>query len=930
MVVSLTLGAVVGVGHAQPSLALVTITVNSNVDGTNAALAGNATCDLREAIRAANNNAPIGQCPGGSAGIDEIRFNVAGSTIITVTAAANLPSFTEPIDLDGSNGANPTIEIDGNLAAASVLTLNVGSSGSTIANIYVYNGAADGIRIRGTVNNTTIDGVVSGLDSANNLIGNGADGFRAEGASTGVTIRNCIAGANGDDGIDFTDVTTALVTGCRIGVDPTDTVAPNINNGIEINSSSGVVIGGDIDGVPAATFNVIAGNFNSGIDWRNSAGAGNKIIGNYIGTNPAHTLLFGNFFHGVHLANSSNIQVGGTTHTPWTCDNECNLISGNGIVGAAEGIHINNPNIAGGSHLIRGNFIGTDLAGATALGNDDKGIAIVDSASNTIGGSVSGAGNLISGNFSFGVRVAGTSTSTTITGNRIGSDSTGTLPIGNGRSGIALLSDGNSVGGPGSLERNILCDNFDDGVHVEGSNNIIQNNSIGIGEIGGDCGNHANGVHIESGNNNQVGVSGRGNIISYNDDDGVDIEDSDNSVIGNLIGLTTTDVPAGNGDDGIVIAGSDIKVGDGTAIGANVISSNGDDGIQVEEDSAVIIGNLIGTDSGGLLDRGNGDGTANDSGIAVYAGTDTQIGGTAAGEANIIAFNKGNGVAVYQNEGHTIRVNSIHSNQFLGIDLDVDGATPADAVTPNDALDADGGANALQNFPVLTYAGGTNILGSLNTEPAVGNYDIDFFTSPTCDPSGFGEGKTYIGSTTVATNAGGTAAINFNAAANIPAKSCVTATATSQGNIRIGGDGTSEFSKGIYADTTDVRVDKAMTPFVSTRGATVTYRIRVRASVLPAQSVVLTDVLPPFHRFQGWVGAAPAGCNTLGTNTNGTITCNFGNMAPGTSKLITFTATLPLPGEVADGMPLNKATVTTTTIQNNTTNDTATAKATLP
>ena len=67
----------------------------------------------------------------------------------------------------------------------------------------------------------------------------------------------------------------------------------------------------------------------------------------------------------------------------------------------------------------------------------------------------------------------------------------------------------------------------------------------------------------------------------------------------------------------------------------------------------------------------------------------------------------------------------------------------------NDTGDTDTGANGLQNYPVLTSAQGTTlgttITGSLSS--GAGNYRIDFYSNATCDPTGNGEGQTFMGST---------------------------------------------------------------------------------------------------------------------------------------------------------------------------------------
>ena len=123
-------------------------------------------------------------------------------------------------------------------------------------------------------------------------------------------------------------------------------------------------------------------------------------------------------------------------------------------------------------------------------------------------------------------------------------------------------------------------------------------------------------------------------------------------------------------------------------------------------------------------------------------------------DANIIAFNTLAGVAIESETGNTVQSNSIFSNGALGIDLGIDG------VTPNDAMDADTGANNLQNFPLLTSAVtdgvGTVIQGTLNSTPNT-TFTIRFSSSNGCDPSGNGEGLAPAGQTTVMSDGAGNA-----------------------------------------------------------------------------------------------------------------------------------------------------------------------------
>src|SRR3712207_9259313 len=79
----------------------------------------------------------------------------------------------------------------------------------------------------------------------------------------------------------------------------------------------------------------------------------------------------------------------------------------------------------------------------------------------------------------------------------------------------------------------------------------------------------------------------------------------------------------------------------------------------------------------------------------------------------------------------------------------------------NDTSDGDTGPNNRQNYPVITDATtavglGTTIQGTLNSIPSsvtTQTFTIQFFSSPAADPSGFGEGKIFLGETQVQTDA---------------------------------------------------------------------------------------------------------------------------------------------------------------------------------
>jgi hypothetical protein len=168
-------------------------------------------------------------------------------------------------------------------------------------------------------------------------------------------------------------------------------------------------------------------------------------------------------------------------------------------------------------------------------------------------------------------------------------------------------------------------------------------------------------------------------------------------------------------------------------------------------------------------------------------GSGNTIGGNGAAR-NTIAFNGQDGVTVAGGTGNSILNNSIHSNLGLGINLSNDG------VTPNDRDDPDTGPNTLQNFPAISSAvtsgGSTTVKGNLNSIPNR-TFTIQFFSSlpALADPSGFGEGKTFIAQRSVTTNRNGNAPFEFVPKQSVPVGNKVTATATN------GGGSTSEFSR---------------------------------------------------------------------------------------------------------------------------------------
>jgi parallel beta-helix repeat protein len=311
-----------------------------------------------------------------------------------------------------------------------------------------------------------------------------------------------------------------------------------------------------------------------------------------------------------------------------------------------------------------------------------------------------------------------------------------------------------------------------------------------------DLGNAREGVRIEGGSGATIGgtTTAARNVASGNNGFGILLYGTTGATVqGNYAGTNVTGTGAvGNGLDGIGVDGGSNNTIGGTGAGAgNLTSGNTNQGIAVfgvdftSTTGNVVQGNLVGTNAAGTGTIGNsGDG------IRMHNALNTTVGGTAAGAANVVTGN-GFGITVLETGGRTangnrISGNSVFANGALGIDLARDG------VTANDVGDGDSGANNLQNFPALTDAStstaGTVVDGTLGSTPST-TFTVEFFTSNACDPTGFGEGKTLLGTKSVTTGAGGTISFRFTTTTMVGAADFITATATDpSGN-------TSEFSQ---------------------------------------------------------------------------------------------------------------------------------------
>ena len=443
-----------------------------------------ARCTLRAAIQQAN------------ATLLPVRITFAAGVTLIAPGAA-LPTITHTVTISACVSGVPTVQLVGSSAGPNVsgLTLGTGSSGSLI----------EGLVIR----NYWTDGSLSA-------------GIRILSTSTNNNVR------------------------CnRIGTNLAGTAASANNAGMVIDSS-----GNTIGGVATGDRNVISGNTYYGLFIN---GSGNIVQGNYIGTSPNGSAAVGNGT-GMDIRGSSNL-IGGTSQ------GEGNVISGNGdAVHGGAGIAI----VLASSNSVQGNYIGTNAAGSAALPNYHGVILQFGATNNTIGGTTAGAGNLISGNSFFGVLIDGelvSSDDNIIQGNRIGTNAAGTSALPN-RTGVEIYGSGSTrIGGSATGAGNLISGNTDFGVYVVFTvGTVVQGNSIGTNVSGTGFVPNGAGVLVLLGSSTTIGgtVPGAGNLISGNTTEGVRLAPGNPSTGTRINGNSI----AANGALGIDLGGDGVTAND--------------------------------------------------------------------------------------------------------------------------------------------------------------------------------------------------------------------------------------------------------------------------------------------------------------------------------------------------------------------------------
>jgi CSLREA domain-containing protein len=686
---------------------------------------GNGRCTLRAAIMQAN----------ATAGQDFINFRIDGDGPHTITPDSPLPTITESVIINGYSepGSDPAesgddadirIILNGDDAGSGDNGLVITGSDVTIRGLVINEWGQAGIRIEGTGRNARIEG---------NYIGTNRD-----------------------------------------AVDSGDAV-PN-RFGIVISNADNNVIGGtDIE-----DRNIISGNRDAGVRIDGENASGNRVIGNYIGTNDTGNGRLSSRGVGVLIDDSEQNTIGGTGGAR-------NIISGNVWGVLVQGDDANN-------NRIQNNRIGPNAAGTASIGGQSIGVYIVAADTTNVGGTGSGTGNQISGNTDTGVLLNGTGTTgNLVQGNRIGLAADGTTPLRNGEFGVRIANAvGNTVGSTNPNGRNIIsghnATNNSAGIRIDGAaaaNNVILGNTIGLGSNGTTFVPNATGIDIVSPRNVVGGTTAAArNIIRGNTLFGIRLRTASatsNRILGNLIG---------GSEFGIRIVDAPSNTIGGTVPGSrNVIVNN----VTSSADSGAGI-SITGIGSRGNLVQGNmigfnpfsGQVGPNYIGVLIQSGAARNtVGGTAPAAFNAIRNNTTDGIAIVGDAtlDNSLLGNRVFDNGDLGIDLGSDG------VDPNDSLDGDAGPNRRQNAPEVTEVLPQSITATLNSLPNT-SFRVEFYANGQCDASSRGEGRFRQGAVNVTTGADGNATATLNLPTRLPDPSFITALATRVTN----GRDTSEYS----------------------------------------------------------------------------------------------------------------------------------------
>ena len=472
-----------------------------------------------------------------------------------------------------------------------------------------------------------------------------------------------------------------------------------------------------------------------------------------------------------------------------------NRIGSNNIGARITGNGANDASSATGN-VFYGNSIACAFGCPSALSTGNQGGVLIENGAflNTVGSPSPGYENVIVRNSAYGIRVID-SNQNYIGGNFVGANVSGNVAVPN-LNGIELLNaTGTVVGplGPGG-RGNLISGNNGDGILLSAGtrDSTIIGNIVGPNlALTGTLINFGSGIRIEAGaNRNFIG----GNDASLR---GLAARPDDNIIAGNnyagvfIAGATTTSNTVGGN-----------QIGFFDNMGAIIALDNPSEGVYLDGNGGGnrVIGAAFAYNVNGIYVNGGGFNTIHNS--AVYSSVEHGIvlSGTLGNVIDMVAL-EGNG-----RDGLTERFSAanywvpawVRDNGGLGIDRDA----------PNDALNQPSTHPSFLMTTITDYNRETGLVTGTGIAhifpPSFTDIHVYGVVNSDRDPSGYGEGSYYLGSTPVINNAGDWSfTLSEGERRVFP---CVTAITYVGGVDIFSAPGSSEFSQTVCRWTTFVPV----------------------------------------------------------------------------------------------------------------------------
>lgn len=630
---------------------------------------------------------------------DTIVFKNLGAG--TIQARSSFPTLTASGTSFQFSGTTTSITLDGSAAGTGgdglIVGAGVNSIGLSGILLTIQNFAENGLSFAGGSTGTSIDGLT--------LRSNGFNGIQfAGGTYTGTTVRNSRVIDNGRAGI----VTAGPVTGLTIGgtlANQGNTIFDNGQNGIELaagtltgtsivgndifsNGQSGIATAGGvasltIGGTTTSAGNTIAGNDANGIQLGPGGYSATLIQGNRISFNDAAGIAFA-----LAAGNATGLTIGGASAG-----------AGNTIIGSG----------TAGILVSAGTYTGTSILGNAIRANTTHGVSLAPAGGTVAGLAVGGnpaAVNAITGNSGDGVNVqAGTYTGTAIQANTISDNAGAGIRLAPGGGSLTALAVGGST--QGSLG-STLVGNQAAGIAAEAgtyAGTLVQGNrivasAVGISltgaqqlTVGGGAANLGNTVTGAT----QQGLLATGNLtqtaalsnIFTTNTVGAQLQNATGFAFGapgagNRLSAAVTGIRAQGVLDNSKVQGNTVT---GTNTGILLASARGSSastpfrvgGATTAPGNAAgnnVVGSLFGLYATGTLANAFVSGNIlqatafGGTGAALVTATNLMLGGTTAGEGNVLTAALGNGLYAKGlcNSSQVYR-NTITASQY-GIVLD--------------------------------------------------------------------------------------------------------------------------------------------------------------------------------------------------------------------------------------------------------------------